>query len=179
MIIDVNYPDYELRVAVLKTKLQSKDSQLKEEIISLIANKVQRGLRELEGILNKILFYQNHKHIIITPKLVEDIINEIIQQPSQNINPNEIIKAVADFYEISITDLIGRSRKQEIVEPRQISCYLLRNMLSLSYPYIGEKLGKRDHTTAIHAFEKISKQIINDQNLNQKIISIKDRIETG
>lgn len=179
MIIDINFPDYELRAAVLKIKLQTKNSQLKEEIISLIANKVQRGLRELEGILNKILFYQNHKHIIITPKLVEDIINEIIQQPSQNINPNQILKAVADFYEMSVTDLIGRSRKQEIVEPRQISCYLLRNMLNLSYPYIGEKLGKRDHTTAIHAFEKINQQITVNQSLNQKIIFIKDLIETG
>lgn len=179
MIVDVGYPDYELRVAVLKTKLQQRKSELSDEIISLIANKVQRGLRELEGILNKILFYQNNKNITATPKLVEDIINEIIQQPSKNINANQILRAVADFYEVSVGDLIGRSRKQEIVEPRQVACYLLRNMLSLSYPYIGEKLGKRDHTTAIHAFEKISNEVINNQSLNQKVLLIKEGINTS
>ncbi len=179
MMIDVGYPDYELRVAVLKTKLQQRKTTLNEDVIDLIANKVQRGLRELEGILNKILFYQDVKNINITPKLVEDIINEIIQQPSKNINPNQVIRAVADFYEISVTDLIGRSRKQEVVEPRQIACYLLRNMLSLSYPYIGEKLGKRDHTTAIHAFEKISNEMNNNQSLNQKVLLIKEGINTA
>ncbi|MEK7114861.1 MAG: chromosomal replication initiator protein DnaA [Patescibacteria group bacterium] len=179
MIIDVGYPDYELRVAVLKTKLQQRKAELNDQVIALIANKVQRGLRELEGILNKILFYQNNKNINITPKLVEDIINEIIQQPSKNINPNQIIRAVADFYEISVADITGRSRKQEVVEPRQIACYLLRNMLSLSYPYIGEKLGKRDHTTAIHAFEKISQGINNNQSLSQKILLIKEGINTA
>ena len=121
MIVDIGYPDYELRVAVLNTKLQQRKAELSNEVISLIATKVQRGLRELEGILNKILFYQNNKKITATPKLVEDIINEIIQQPSKNINPNQIIKAVADFYEISVADLTGRSRKQEVVEPRQIA----------------------------------------------------------
>ena len=178
MIVDIGYPDYELRVAVLKTKLQQRKVELSNEVISLIATKVQRGLRELEGILNKILFYQNNKKITATPKLVEDIINEIIQQPLKNINPNQIIKAVADFYEISVADLTGRSRKQEVVEPRQIACYLLRNILSLSYPYIGEKLGKRDHTTAIHAFEKINQEIIINQSLNQKILLIKDGINS-
>lgn len=176
MIVDIGYPDYELRVAVLKTKLQQRKAILPDPIIALIATKVQRGLRELEGILNKILFYQNNKNIVPTPKLVEDIINEIIQQPSKNINPNLVIKAVADFYEISVADLAGRSRKHEIVEPRQIACYLLRNMLNLSYPYIGEKLGKRDHTTAIHAFEKISQEVATNQTLNQKILLIKDGI---
>jgi len=113
----------------------------------------------------------------ITTKLVDQIISNVINQPSKNINPNQVIKSVADFFEISVSDLTGGSRKQEIVEPRQVAIYILRDMLSLSYPFIADKLGKRDHTTAIYAYEKINKKIQENQMLNQKIIMIKDLIE--
>lgn len=174
MIVDIGYPDYELKVAVINNKLQEKDASLRDEVISLIANKVQKNLRELDGVLNKILFYKNAKNIEITPKIAEQIINETLHEPTFNINPNQVIKAVADIFEISSTDLIGRSRKKELVMPRQISMYLLRDMLSLSYPYIGEKMGKRDHTTAIYAYEKIAEDINKNPEINQKIIMIKD-----
>ncbi|MFH1759042.1 MAG: helix-turn-helix domain-containing protein, partial [Patescibacteria group bacterium] len=78
---------------------------------------------------------------------------------------------------VSTNDIIGKSRKQEIVEPRQIAIYLMRDMLNLSYPYIAEKLGKRDHTTAIYSYEKINKKLQEDQELNQKLLSIKDILE--
>ncbi|MDD5430983.1 MAG: chromosomal replication initiator protein DnaA [Candidatus Pacebacteria bacterium] len=176
MVAEINPPDYELRMAILKTKLQEKNSSLQDNVIDLIATKVQKNLRELEGILNKILFYKNTKNMEITPKLAEEIINETVQQPIKNINPNHIIKVVAEFFEISPNDLTGRCRKNSVAEPRQIAMYLLRDLLGLSYPFIGEKLGKRDHTTAIYAYNKLSQEIAKDQNLNQKIISLKDMI---
>jgi chromosomal replication initiator protein len=176
MTVDIGYPDFELKLAVIKAKLEEKSCNLKEEVVSLIANKVQKNLRELDGILNKIIFYKNAKGIEIETKVAEQIISETIQEPTFNIGPNQVIKAVADIFEVSANDLIGRSRKKELVSPRQITMYLLRDMLSLSYPFIGEKIGKRDHTTAIYAFEKISQDMNRSPELNQKILMIKDTL---
>jgi chromosomal replication initiator protein len=176
MIVDIAYPDYELRYAVLKTKAQEKGLQLPDEVLEVLANRIQRTLRELEGILNKILFYQRAKQIAITTRLAEEILAEVLQEPIRSINPNAVVKAVADAFEISVTDLVGASRKRELVGPRQIAMYLLRDMLDLSYPNIGGRMGKRDHTTALYAYEKIAQEINKNQSLNQKIISIRELI---
>lgn len=176
MITDITQPDYETRVAILKVKLQENNENIPEKIIHLIAQKVQRNIRELEGALNKIVFYKNRKGDLFTPDQAEKIINEIASQSAISVNPNQIIKAVASFYEISPSELIGRGRKKEIVEPRQVTIYLLRETLNMSYPYIAEKIGKRDHTTAIYAYEKISKAVEKDHNFQQKILMIKDAL---
>ncbi|MDO8585224.1 MAG: chromosomal replication initiator protein DnaA [bacterium] len=177
MIADIGFPDYELRAAILKTKLQERNASLPDDIAQLIATKVQKNLRELEGVLNRILFLSQTKKQEVTLASVEHIINETISQPLKNANPNVVIKSVADFFEISIADLIGNSRRKEFVEPRQVAAYLLRDLLDLSYPYIGEKLGKRDHTTAIYACVKIEKELAKNQELTQKVLLIKDKIE--
>ena len=179
MIADITYPDYEMRLAIIKTKLQEKNAGLTEEICGLVANKIQRNIREIEGILNKIIFYQEVKNIELTTKIVEGIIDNIIQQSSKNITASQIIRAVADFYEITPSELFNRSRKKSVVEPRQVVAFLLRDLLDMSYPDIGEKLGKRDHTTAIYSCGKISQEISKNQNLNQKIILIKEVICKG
>jgi chromosomal replication initiator protein len=176
IITDITYPDYEMRLAIIKTKLQEKSFILSDEICNLIANKIKHNVREIEGILNKIIFYQEVKNIEPTLKNVEEIINNILQQSSKNITPSQIIKIVAEFFEILPSDFIGRSRKKGVVEPRQITAFLLRDMLGMSYPEIGEKLGKRDHSTAIHSYEKISREINKNQALNRKILLIKEAI---
>ncbi len=176
MTVDISYPDYELRCAILKAKLQDRSVHLADEVISFIATKIQKNFRELEGVLNRILFYQKTKSIEITPKFAEQIINDIIQEPTLNISPTDIIKAVAEAFEVSSNDLTGHCRKKEVVEPRQIAMYLLRDVLNLSYPSIGEKLGKRDHTTAIYAYEKIANELNKNQQLNQRIVMIKELI---
>ena len=177
MIADIGFPDYELRMAILKTKLQNRGVSLSDDVIDMIATKVQKNLRELEGVLNKILFIQSTKNTELSSKQVEGIINESIQQPIKNVSPAQVIKAVADYFQVEVADLTGRCRKNTIAEPRQVAMYLLREVLGMSYPSIGEKLGKRDHTTAIYAYNKLSKEVSKDQNLNQKIIAIKDIIQ--
>ena len=176
MIADITNPDYEMRVAIIKNKLQEKNARLSEDLCGLIANKIQRNIRELEGVLNKIIFYQEVKNIQPNQEIIEEVINNTIQQSSKNITANQVIKAVADFFEISHQDLSNRSRKKGIVMPRQIAIFLLRDLLNMSYPEIGERLGKRDHTTAIYSYEKISQEINKNQSLNQKIILIKEII---
>lgn len=176
MIADIVYPDYEMRLAILRTKSQTKGFFVEEKTLEQIASRVQKNIRELEGVLNKVAFYTQCKKDKIDQKKLDEIINETIQVSAKNITVQEIIKTVADFFEIPITDLTNRSRKKEVVEPRQIAMYMLRDILKLSYPHIGEKLGKRDHTTAIHACEKIAKDINHNSQLNQKIILIKERL---
>lgn len=176
MIVDIGYPDYELRYAVLKAKAQERGMELSDEVVEVLANRIQRTLREMEGLLNKILFYQRTKQAAITTRLVEEILAEVLQEPVRNVNPGDVVKAVAESFGVSMTDLIGASRKRELVGPRQIAMYLLREMLDLSYPNIGDRMGKRDHTTALYAYEKIAGEINKNQALNQKIISIREMV---
>lgn len=175
MTVGIDYPDYELRLAVLKGKLQERGQLLEEQYIKHIAAKAQKNLRELEGLLNQALFYKKTKGDI-TQKVLDQFINQNIKEPTSNIAPVQIINCVAEFFKISPNDLAGRSRKKELVLPRQIAIYLLRDLLNLSYPSIGEKLGKRDHTTAIYAFEKVNEMINHDHKLNQEILMIKDML---
>ncbi len=176
MIADITYPDYEMRIAIIKNKLQEKNHSFEDDVCSLIAAKIQRNIRELEGILNKLIFYKEVKKVELTIRIAEEIIANTLQQSSKNITPNQIIKSVADFFEIIPSEIMNRSRKKSVVEPRQITAFLFRDILNMSYPEIGEKLGKRDHSTAIHACEKISQEINKNQNLNQKITLIREII---
>jgi len=175
MIADITYPDYEMRLAILRAKLQELGTPLDDKVLTHIAAKVQKNIRELEGVLNKVLFFHQHKGGVDVKKL-DEIINETTQVTAKNVSASDVIKTVAEFFEVPITDLTQRSRKQEVVEPRQIAMFLLRDLLKLSYPHIGEKLGKRDHTTAIHAYEKINKELSQNPALNQKIMLIKERV---
>ncbi len=176
MIADITYPDYETRLAIIKTKLQEKKAVLSNEICELIADRIQRNIREIEGVLNKVLFFRDVKNIEPNIKTIEEVVDNINKQTSKNITSSQIIKAVAEFFEVHQDDIMSRSRKKGFVEPRQISAFLLRDILKISYPEIGEKLGKRDHTTAIYSYEKISKEINRNSSLNQKILLIKESI---
>lgn len=176
MIVDIVYPDYETRLAILKTKARDSGVVVEDRVMEQIATRVQKNIRELEGVLNKVVFYEQYKHNQIDNKKLEEIINEAVQVTPKNITANDIVKTVAEFFEVPSADMTQRSRKQEVVEPRQIAMYLMREMLKMSYPHIGDKLGKRDHTTAIHACEKISKEIGQNPGLNQKILLIKERL---
>ncbi len=175
LIVDIVYPEYEMRVAIIKSKLQENNRELSDQIIDLIANKVRKNIRELEGVINKIIFYQDMKSVQINEKMVEEIIEKAVHSFTKRVSDSQIIKSVAEFYNVAVSDLTGRVRKKEIVEPRQIAMYLLRDILDMSYPYIGEKLGK-DHTTAIHAVKKINHEINKNSSLFQKIITIKELI---
>lgn len=175
LIADIAYPEYETRVAIIKSKLQENNHHLSDDIIDIIAKRVKKNIREIEGILNKILFYEERKHSEINRKNVEEIIDRSIQSISKPVSDSQVLSAVSEFYSIQPQELIGRCRRKEVVEPRQVAMYLLRDILGLSYPYIGEKMG-RDHTTAIHSFEKISEEVNKNASLNQKIFQIKELI---
>jgi chromosomal replication initiator protein len=175
LIADISFYDYETRVAIIKSKLQENQQSLTEEAIDAIAKRIKKNIRELEGIVNKIIFYKESKKTEVTKKIVDEIIDKSGTPSAKPINENQILQAVTGFYNIEVADLAGRCRKKEMVEPRQIAMFLLRDMLGLSYPFIGEKMG-RDHTTAIHSYEKINTELSKNSTLNQKIFQIKELI---
>jgi len=180
MTCDIGYPDYELRLAVLRSRLQEESIPLEDSAVELIASRIQKNLREIEGIFKKISFYYQQKKKPLVFKFIEQILNESTQEVANvNVTPAQVIRVVAEFFEISPQDIIGRSRKKEVVEPRQITVYLLKEMLGLSYVFIGKKLGERDHTTAIYAYEKMAGELNRSQSLQHKILSLKEIIQKG
>lgn len=177
MMADISTPDLETRSAILKSKCQEKNFQLDDEIITYIAANIQNNIRELEGALNKIIAY--HQLNGTTPVLenVKKILASITStQRKKSITPKQIINLVAEFFDIKIEDLLGSCRKKNLAGPRQIVMYLMREELKSSFPSIGQEIGNRDHTTAMHAHLKISKAIDEDEKVNQDVKLIKERL---
>ena len=174
-VADISYPEYEVRMAIIKSKLQEVNRELPDKVVDLIARRCKKNIRELEGVLKKVLFQQERKGMDIDEKLADDIITKATQNNTKKVTDAQILKAVAEFFNITVADLLSHNRRKEVVEPRQIAIYLLRDISDMSYPYIGDKMG-RDHTTAIHSYEKISREIDKNPSLNQKILMIKDML---
>jgi chromosomal replication initiator protein len=179
MIGDIGYPDYETRIAILKAKSQEKGATFPEEVLDYIASNIQRNIRELEGALNRLMVYQKINNQAVTSETAKSLLRNLILSPSKIISPKKIIQTVADFYDLKEREILSSSRKKEVVRPRQIAMYLLKEELKSSYPFIGRRLGGKDHTTAIHSYEKIAKELETDENLNNEISLIKQRVVSG
>jgi chromosomal replication initiator protein len=177
MIADIGFPEYETRLAILKAKLKEKNFEMPEESLNYIALHIQKNIRELEGALNRIIAVCELNNSYPDIDKTTEILAYLISQPIKKATtPKDIIKNVSAFYGVPVDDLKNKSRKTEIVKPRQIAMYLMRREIKSSFPSIGSWLGGRDHTTAMHAHEKISKEIENDKVIEQEIQLIVERI---
>lgn len=177
MIADVTVPDLETRRAILETKMMEKNLNLEDKIIEYLATTFQRNIRELEGALNKIIGYSEFYNRPCNLGEVMKIVASLAAQTRRGaVTPKQLVKMVADFYEIKIEDLISGGRKKELAVPRQIAMYLLRRELDCSYPTIGDELGGRDHTTAMHAFRKVTKEVEQEGRIKQEIDLIRERL---
>lgn len=176
MIADISLPDFETRVAILKTKSQEKKVNFSDEILEYIASNIQTNIRELEGALNRLIAYQKLNNQAPNLSIAETLLKNIIFSPRKVTNPEKIIQTVATFYNLKEREIIAISRKKEIVKPRQIAMFFLRRELKNSFPFIGRKFGGKDHTTAIHAYNKITKEIEVNENLAEEISLIKEQI---
>ena len=178
MIADISAPDFESRVAILKQKMQERKVNFDEEILEYIAQNIQSNIRELEGALNRLIAYQQiHDTKIVNLEIAKKLLKRVIQPRSKRVTFQHVVQAVCEFYNISQKDLLSKTRKQEIVKPRQIAMYLLREEVKFSFPLIGKKFGGKDHTTAIYAYEKIKKEIEQDTSLEEEINIIKERLK--
>jgi len=176
MVADVGKPDIETKIAILEQKSLEKNFPLDKDVLMYIANNVQNNIRELEGALNKIIFIHQLNNSIPTLKSVKNALSDYVSSLQvKSLTPKEIIEVVSRFYEISVKDIIGNSRRKELVGPRQVAIFLIREELNTSYPSIGQEMGGRDHTTAMHAYNKILNEIKENDNekLRQEIESIK------
>jgi len=176
MIADISLPDFETRVAILKTKSQEKKINFSDEILEYIASNIQTNIRELEGALNRLIAYQKLNNQIPTLAVAETLLKNIIFSPKKVANPEKIIQAVATFYNLKEKEMVTASRKKEVVRPRQIAMFFLRRELKNSFPFIGRRFGGKDHTTAIHAYNKIVKEMGVNENLAEEINLIKEQI---
>ncbi len=176
MIADVGLPDIETRLLILKTKAETKQVSIPEDVLLFIADKIKNNIRELEGALNRIIITSKLSNSPITIEIAKKSILSHASSPKKFISAKKIVKAVADFYDIEEQDLMHRSRKKDVVKPRQIAMYLMREELKSSYPTIGERLGGRDHTTAIHSCEKITHELLINSELEEELQAIRNKI---
>jgi chromosomal replication initiator protein len=177
MIVDVAPPDLETRIAILQKKCLEKSFPLPQNILQIVSVTFQRNIRELEGALNKIIAFHQLKAMEPTLESVKSLLSSMeVRSIHRSVTPQQIIDAASQFYAINITDLVGQSREKKFSFPRQIIMHLMRKELSMSYPAIGNELGGRDHTTAMHADNKISRESENDLKLKQEIELIKQKL---
>ncbi len=178
MITDIDYPDLETRAAILKKKAIEKEFNLSDDVCSYIVENIQKNIRELEGVLNKLIIHQKVHKEDINMDRIKIVLKNIIQSSTTSFSSQNIFKVVSDYYEINEKEIKSSSRKREIVKPRQIIIYLLRNELNYSFPYIGKKIGGKDHTTIIYSFNKINKDLKINEDLREEISYIKQTISS-
>lgn len=177
MIADIAAPDLETRIAILGRHAQENNFPLAPELLQLIATTIQSNVRELEGAFNKVMAFHQLKNLTPNKETIKSLLVSFeAQSMKKSLTPKELINLVAEFYDVGIDDLTGKSREKRLATPRQIIMYLLREELKMSYPAIGSELGGRDHTTAMHAHTKVGTDIDNDAKLKQEIKAIKERL---
>lgn len=177
MIADISAPDFETRIAILEAKCQEKGFNLSKDIIHSIAENIKDNIRELEGALNRIIAFHQLNNSSPTIESTRGILSTISTNPKKGgLTARKLIQHVAEFFEISIDDLVGTCRKKELVVPRQITMWLMREEMNASFPNIGQELGGRDHTTAMHACNKISASIQRDDKIKNDIALLKQRL---
>lgn len=177
ILADISAPDYETRLAILRKKVELENIIIDDFILSVIANKIDSNIRELEGVLNKIIAYASLTHSPITIEMAEKAINDIVLQKEKVISYDYIQDIVSKYFNIDKADLISAKKSNDIAYPRQIAMYLCRTLANMSFPKIGVAFGKRDHTTVMHSFNKIDKEI--KENTNTKLIveSVKNIVQ--
>lgn len=176
LLADISCPDYETRLAILRKKSQDENIVIDDLILSDIATKVDSNIRELEGVFNKIVARASLTHSSITIELAENIINEFKYENEKVISCDFIKETVSKYFSIDKDDLSGNKRSNDIAFPRQIAMYLCREVAGMSFPQIGNEFGNRDHSTVMHGYNKISKEIKEKTSTKLIVESVKNII---
>ena len=172
---DIQPPDFETRLAILRSKAERTGRQISGDILETIARRVQSNIRELEGALNRILAFSDLSGTHLTPQLVEVALADLLPQRS-DVQPQKIIELVAREWQTTVEALLGRDRSQKIAQPRQVAMYLMRKETDASLPQIGEVLGGRDHTTVMYAIQKIASDIETKTDLRKRVVNVKQQL---
>jgi chromosomal replication initiator protein len=177
MIADIASPDLETRMAILKSKCVEMHMELSPDVLQFLASSIQSNIRELEGALNRIIAYYQLNNTKPTLESTKSLLASVTSRAHKGgLTAKQVLNIVSSFYDISLDAIVGDSRKKELVVPRQIAMFLMREELRSSYPNIGQELGGRDHTTAMHAVMKIGKNLESDEKLRQDISLLRQRL---
>ena len=177
LIADIQPPDYETRMAILKKNIENYDQYIDEEILKYIATNIKSNIRELEGALRKVIASSRLNNTELSLSLAEDALKDIIYpEAPKEITPELIMNIVAEHFNISASDIASSKRNSEIVMPRQIYMYLCRELIDIPYKSIGKTIGNKDHTTVMHGVDKIKKEMEGSEDLRNKIDIIKKKI---
>ena len=180
MLVDVGLPDLETRIAILQRKCMEKAFMLDREILHYVASTIYSNVRELEGALNKIIAVHQFRNMQPSLESIKPIIASFeSENVRKTVTPRQLIVVVSEYFDITIEDILGKSREKRLAFPRQIIMYLLREEMKSSYPSIGNELGGRDHTTAMHAYSKISDMMGGDEKLQKDVELIKQKLYAG
>ncbi|HEC33028.1 MAG TPA: chromosomal replication initiator protein DnaA [Candidatus Kaiserbacteria bacterium] len=175
MTIDISSPDFESKLAILKAKSSVNNFSVADDIYEYLASNIEGSIRELEGVLNIIMCQSQLKNKDLSINEIKLLIKNNAR-PQKSITVKDVVKIVSDFYSINEESIYEKTRKKEVVKPRQIVMYLLREDFSISYPSIGQKLGGRDHTTVIHSCEKIKTDLKTNNILVQEIDQLRSML---
>ena len=173
---DISEPEYEARLAILKQKSENCEFAPDIGVLEYVASRIQKNIRELEGALNVIIAKSRVRGRAFTIDEAKPVLDQITTKSKKVVTASQIIKTVSEFYDLGEGGLFERSRRREVVVPRQIAMYLLREDFHGSYPFIGQKLGGRDHTTALHAYEKISKELKSGTKIVEELKVIRSKL---
>ena len=176
MIVEIHKPDFESRIQIFKKKSSMMNIVLSNDVIEHLASTVEGNIRELEGILNLILCQSQLKNRELNITEIKELIKNTAK-PKKNISVKDVIKTISDFYGIEEAQIYEKGRKKEIIKPRQVIMYILREDFDISFPSIGEKVGNRDHSTVIHSYEKIKVDIKSNAELAQEINQIRSMLK--
>jgi chromosomal replication initiator protein len=172
---DIQPPDFETRLAILRSKAERAGYHMPDEIKEIIARRVQSNIRELEGALTRVNAFANLSGLAPTPQLVETALADLLPRRG-NVQPNDVLRKVAESFGLTIERILSRDRSREVALPRQIAMYLLREEVNCSLPQIGDALGGRDHTTIMYGCEKIADLLERDDHLRRQLIDIKEQL---
>jgi chromosomal replication initiator protein len=172
MIVDIPQPDHESRIEIIKKKSALIGLFLEDPIIDYLATTVEGNIREIEGIVNLLACHIQIKNKVITVHDVKELLKNNTK-PKRMVSVQDLVRVVAEFYGLSPENLIDKTRRKEVVKPRQIAMYILREDFNISFPTIGEKMGGRDHTTVIHSCERVKTEMKDNKHLEQQIEEIR------
>lgn len=175
MGIDMQIPDFETRCAIVQTKASQHDTHLENEVVEYLASNLHTNIRELEGALNQLLAYCEMRGLEPTLAIASSLLSVSKARP-KHLSAKQIIERTARHFQLPVDDLVGPKRDKDIVVPRQVAMYLLRNELKLSFPKIAKELGRKDHTTAIHSVDKIDRELRSDTSLRISVSEIREHL---
>lgn len=175
LIVDIQPPDLETRIAILRSKAERAGREVPNNILELIARLIQSNIRELEGALNRVLAFADLSGQALTPALVNSALADLLPQRT-TVGPGQVVEAVARSFGLTTEQITGRDRSREVALPRQVAMYLLRESGNISLPQIGEALGGRDHTTVMYACDKVADLIERDDRLRRQVIQIREQL---